>query len=564
MTVNYAKIFNRRQTPQTQPIPGSNQVRNSNFGYSWQVDDWARLDRFLILGAEGGTYYIAERDLVKQNHDAIVRCIQRDGVAVVNRAAKVSGSGRAPKNDPAIFTLALVATHGNAAAKSHAFANLGSVCRTGTHLFHFAEYVNAMRGWGRGLRNAVGRWYVERDADDLAHQAVKYQQRDGWSHGDLLRLAHPKAPSAQHDAVFRWMLAGADSLGEREVKRKVRGEDRVAKYDAVGALPKLIEGFELAKRATCAGEIVKLITDFDLPREAIPTQWLNEAVVWEALLERMPMTAMIRNLGKMTNIGLIGPFSDAKCHIVRKLKDETALHRARIHPLAVLVAQKIYAQGHGDKGALKWSPVSEIVDALDEAFYATFQNVEPCEKPVLLALDVSGSMAVSFIAGSCISAREGSAAMALITAATEPECEIIAFSAPTSGGYGGMHGGGEPGITRVDISPRMRLADVIKRIGSIPMGGTDCALPMLWAARNRLNVSAFITYTDSETWAGNIHPAQALRQYRDAFVGDAKSVVVGMISNGFTLADPNDAGMLDVVGFDTSVPAIIADFVRSG
>jgi len=561
MAINYAKLFNRRVTPQSQPIPGSTQVRNSNSGYSWQVDDWTRLDRFLILGAEGGTYYIGERELVKQNHDALIRCIKADGVRAVNRIVEISDAGRAPKNDPAIFALALVVTHGDTQAKTHAFANLSKVCRIGTHLFHFAEYVNAMRGWGRGLRNAVGHWYVDRGADDLAHQAVKYQQRDGWSHADLLRLAHPKAPSVQHDAIFRWMLAGADSLGEREVKRKVRGQDRFAKYAAVGELPKLVQAFEQAKRASIAGEIVKLIDEFDLPREAIPTQWLNEAVVWEALLERMPMTAMIRNLGKMTSLGLLKPFSDAKRLIVRKLRDATALKRSRIHPLAVLVAQKIYPQGHGDKGALKWSPVSAVVDALDEAFYATFQNVEPCGKPVLLALDVSGSMAGSMIAGSCISAREASAAMALITAATEPEHEIIAFSA-AAGGHGGKWGGGESGITRVNLSPRMRLADVIKRVETIPMGGTDCALPMLWAARNKLDVSGFITYTDSETWAGNIHPAQALRQYRSEFVGDAKAVVVGMTSNGFTLADPNDRGMMDVVGFDTSAPAVIADFVR--
>jgi len=561
LAINYAKLFNRRATSQSQAIPGSTQVPNSGGGYSWAVDDWTRLDRFLILGAEGGTYYIGERDLVKQNHDALIRCIKADGVRAVNRIVEISDAGRAPKNDPAIFALALVVTHGDVPAKTHAFANLNKVCRIGTHLFHFAEYVNAMRGWGRGLRSAVGRWYVERDADALAHQAVKYQQRDGWSHADLLRLAHPKAPSVQHDAVFRWMLAGADSLGEREVKRKVRGEDRVAKYGAVGELPKLIEAFEQAKRATSAGEIVKLITDFDLPREAIPTQWLNEVAVWDALLQRMPMTALIRNLGKMTSLGLIKPFSDAKKLVLRKLKDETALERSRIHPLAVLVAQKIYAQGHGDKGALKWSPVSAIVDALDAAFYATFSNVEPCNKPVLLALDVSGSMAGSMIAGSCISAREASAAMALITMATEPECEIIAFSA-AAGGHGGMWGGGESGITRVNLSPRMRLAEVIQRIEAIPMGGTDCALPMLWAARNKLNVAAFITYTDSETWAGHIHPAQALRQYRSEFVDDAKAVVVGMTSNGFTLADPNDRGMLDVVGFDTSAPAVIADFVR--
>jgi 60 kDa SS-A/Ro ribonucleoprotein len=561
MAINYARLFNRRSTPQSQPIPGSNQVRNSAGGYSWEVDDWTRFDRFLILGAEGGTYYIGERDLVKQNHDALVRCIKADGIRAVNRIVEISNAGRAPKNDPAIFAMALVATHGHVEAKTLAFQNLGKVCRIGTHLFHFAEYVNALRGWGRGLRNAVGRWYVNREADDLAHQAVKYQQRDGWTHGDLLRLAHPKAPSVQHDAVFRWMLAGADSLGEREVKRKVRGEDRVAKYAAVGELPQLIEAFEQAKRATNVIQVVKLIDEFDLPREAIPTQWLNEARVWEALLARMPMTAMIRNLGKMTNVGLIQPLSEAAKLIVRKLGDQTGLKRARIHPLAVLIAEKVYAQGKGDRGSLTWTPVPKIVDALDEAFYATFQNVEPCGKPVLLALDVSGSMAGSMIAGSCISAREASAAMALITAATEPEHEIIAFSA-AAGGHGGKWGGGEPGITRVNLSPRMRLADVIKHVEAIPMGGTDCALPMLWAARNNVNVSAFITYTDSETWAGNIHPAQALRQYRSAFVGDAKAVVVGMTSNGFTLADPNDRGMMDVVGFDTTAPAVIADFVR--
>jgi len=562
MTINYAKNFNRRATPQSQPIPGSAQVRNANGGYTWEVDDWTRLDRFLILGAEGGTYYLAERELVKQNHDAIVRCIKADGVRAVNRLVEISETGRAPKNEPAIFALALVVTHGDAAAKAHAFANLGKVCRIGTHLFHFAEYVNALRGWGRGLRNAVGRWYADRGADDLAHQAVKYQQRDGWSHGDLLRLAHPKAPSRQHDAVFRWMLAGADALGEREVKRKVGGENRVAKYGAVGELPPLIEAFERAKRATIPGEIVKLIGEADLPREAIPTRWLNEAVVWEALLERMPLTAMIRNLGKLTSLGLLQPFSEAKQRVLRKLKDETALQRARIHPFAVLVALKVYAQGHGDKGALKWAPVPAVVDALDAAFYATFQNVEPCGKPLLIALDVSGSMASSMIAGSCISAREASAAMALVTAATEPEHEIVAFSA-AAGGHGGKWGGGEPGITRVDLSPKLRLAEVVKRLEAIPMGGTDCALPMLWAARNKLNVAGFITYTDSETWAGNIHPAQALQRYRREYVGDAKAVVVGMTANGFTLADPADCGMLDVVGFDTTAPAVIADFVRS-
>ena len=36
--------------------------------------------------------------------------------------------------------------------------------------------------------------------------------------------------------------------------------------------------------------------------------------------------------------------------------------------------------------------------------------------------------------------------------------------------------------------------------------------------------------------------------------------VVAMTSNGFSIADPDDGGMLDVVGFNASAPQVIADF----
>jgi 60 kDa SS-A/Ro ribonucleoprotein len=83
---------------------------------------------------------------------------------------------------------------------------------------------------------------------------------------------------------------------------------------------------------------------------------------------------------------------------------------------------------------------------------------------------------------------------------------------------------------------------------------------MIWARKNKIDVDTFVVYTDNETWAGDVHPVQALRDYRNARWIPAKLVVVGMTSKGFSIADPADAGMLDVVGFDTSTPAVIADF----
>jgi 60 kDa SS-A/Ro ribonucleoprotein len=85
---------------------------------------------------------------------------------------------------------------------------------------------------------------------------------------------------------------------------------------------------------------------------------------------------------------------------------------------------------------------------------------------------------------------------------------------------------------------------------------------MLWAQKNKIEIDTFCVYTDSETWAGRIHPVQALEQYRQAMGIPARLVVVGMVSNNFSIADPNDPGMLDVVGFDTAAPQLITSFSR--
>ena len=420
------------------------------------------------------------------------------------------------------------------------------MARIGTHLFHFAEYVKALGGWGRGTMRAFARWYTDMEAGRLAHQAVKYQSRDGWSHRDLLRKAHPVAKDDRQQAIFHWMAKGWESVGE------------VPHPDEVLAT---IWAFERAKRlreTKDVGLLVELIHQYRLPHECVPTEMKRYPEVWEALLPEMGLTAMLRNLGKMTEVGLLGAFSDAERLVVSRLERADALRAARVHPLQILVALNTYAQGHGEKGKLTWKPRRKIVDALDGAFYLAFKAIEPTYARTLLALDVSGSMAGGLIAGMPgITPRAGSAAMALITAAVEPNHELVAF---TNRPGRSMHHGIGSGISPLAISPRSRLDHVVKAVSDLPFGGTDCALPMIWAAENKVPVDVFCVYTDSETWAGNIHPVQALRAYRHQTGIAAKLVVIGMVSNGFSIADPDDGGMLDVVGFDTATPSVIADF----
>jgi 60 kDa SS-A/Ro ribonucleoprotein len=98
--MSYLKQYSIRRTPQSEPIPGADQVRNSAGGFAWAVDDWTRLRRFLILGSEGGSYYAGERELTRENADAVVRCSRgssRASAAGAARCGARSGAGTQPR-----------------------------------------------------------------------------------------------------------------------------------------------------------------------------------------------------------------------------------------------------------------------------------------------------------------------------------------------------------------------------------------------------------------------------------------------------------------------------------
>src|SRR5262249_18040613 len=264
-----------------------------------------------------------------------------------------------------------------------------------------------------------------------------------------------------------------------------------------------------------------------------------------------------------TRVGVLAPGSDGTVKAVEQLADAERIRKARVHPIAVLAALRTYTSGRGARGRGEWSPVREIVNALDAAFYTAFGNVEPTGKRLLLALDVSGSMAGGSVAGvPGLTPRDASAALALVTSATEERYEVLGFHAGRRGWKTRTRrpGWGSDGLTPLAISPKQRLDDAGKTVSDLPFGGTGLGLPMLYALARKREIDTFVIYTDSETWAGDIHPAQALRDYRHASGIGARLVVVGMVSNGFSIADPADPGMLDVVGFDTATPQLISDF----
>lgn len=561
MTSNLKSQVTRKGMTQTSQRTKARpeQIKNAAGGYTFAVSDLDQIKRFLILGSEA-TYYQPGAEVTDENTATLrkVLATQEGAHAVVDLIVEVSTQGRAAKQDYAIFALALASDPNTSADTGYALSKLPAVARTATTLIQFVGFALQFRGWGRALKRAVAEWYTDKGADKAAFQAVKYRQRDGWTHRDLFRVSHPTTVDPAFQALGNYILK-----------------------DEVGDLtPEIVKGFVLAQAPDA--DYVALIEQYRLTWEMLPTQALNDADVWRALIDNgsLPLGALLRQLPKLTRLGLFEKLKDGSRLgvVVKRLTDAEEIERARIHPIAVLIALRTYAEGRSQRGDSTWDPSREVIDALDKAFYLAFKNVVPSGKKFLIGLDVSSSMGSKFRDArgnvSTLSSRDISAALALVTVATEPETHVIGFTGGRSGysyGYGRGNafpkgGSGRLGnsVSNLDsaVDPNRRLDDVISQISGLPFGSTDCSLPMLYALENGLRPDVFLVITDNETWAGEMQPHEALEKYRRETGIDAKLIVLATSPTRSTITDPNDVNSLDIVGFDSAAPSVVSAFAR--
>lgn len=527
----YASMMKPNQKEQARP----DQVKNNAGGFVFKLDPWKQLDRFLILGSDSNTYYQTARELTRQNAVVVEACYTLDYAKTIAIITGISVEGRAPKNDPAIFALALGALNEDVKVRQAVFSEMYKVCRTATHIFQFIDTVRALgKGWGRGLKNAVAKFYTDTPVDQLAYQIVKYRNRHNYSHTRLLQTSHPKFDFEKDNVrseMFKWVVG-------KEFNREV--------------VPQQVVNF-INLQAPGAPVINILREHPNTPWEAIPTEALNNPEVWKLLLPGMGLTALMRNLGKMSTVGVLKSLSKEEAVVVSKLRDEEAIKKSRLHPMNILFAMKTYASGQGFRGTNRWPVNREVVSALEAAFYLSFGTLQPGKKRTFIGLDVSGSMTAS-IANSNLQCREAAAAMAMVTFRQEPQVILRGFTSSS-----GSWGRGSTGLEDLGVGRNDNLDTVLKKVYRSNFGATDCSLPMRYAIDNKLDVDQFVIYTDNETYAGKEHPFTVLKEYRKRSGIMARMVVVGMTSTGFSIADPNDPLSLDVVGFDTAAPALIAN-----
>lgn len=580
---SYAAVVNAPQPQSVQTSP--EQIRNNAGGFVYAADMWTRLNRFLVLGTESNSYYVNAEQKTFQAYDVIQSCLKADGFRTVDMAVKVSQEGIAPKNDAALWVMALACSpkYASADVVKYALANMRLVARTLSYLYQFIEMVQQSRGWGRGLRAAVSNWFDEMGFHGTTYQAIKYRQRNGWTGRDVLRLAHPKFNNAELNAIYRWLTNGMTGMSERKVKRVAKSGSYTQEYPSVAAaLPPIVKAFEAIQQMQKSGtvvstadwevsteidptnilvmlpieqgktvvdEAVRLINKFGLTWEMLPTEMLTEAKIWAALIPNLPYTALMRNLANMTRSKVFAN-RELLTLVCDRLKNEEAIIRARIHPINILAAQMTYAQGKGMKGQNTWEPERRIVEALQDAFPLAFKGIAATGKRILVALDISGSMEAKVNGMEYLSCIQASAALAVSILGSEPDADCVNFNSVA---------------TRSELSPRNRLDVSMKYMEQVNDGSTNCAAPFNYALKQldsgAINsmYDAVILITDTQTWIGNAHTDVAIAKCRQR--NPAMRVVeVALEVNEFTLEKENPL-TLRIAGLDSSAPKLINEFL---
>ena len=515
-----------RSNPPVTTRANDRQIKNNTGGFVYEISDRQRLERFLILGTDGGTYYVTESDLTSQNVSFLEKLIQRSPELVLDVVLDVSTNGRAYRNGPAIFVLALMLNSAPDSFKSQVVNAVPKVARTATMVYDLANFIDNLGGWGRSKRRAIANWFASQSPENLAYQAVKYRQRNGWTLRDLMRLSHP---------------VGLDQRVGNFILGKVDSE--------INSVP-ILNTFRLFQEAQTSGRVVDLIVTADSPVswEMIPTQFLKDEKVWKALFyqDNLKGQALVRNVIRLSRIGAFGDLQFAGDY-AKALTDVEMIRKTRLHPVQYLLAGITYDRGQTDRvngGRRKdWTTNTKIKGALDDGFYASFANVEPSGKRIRIGVDVSGSMSWSSSVGADVTAAEGAAAMAMVLARTEDYVEILGFSNT---------------LKDLHIGSNDSMSDVLRKTRDNNFGWTD---PSLLIDKANNQIDAFVVITDNEVNHGN-HPSLSMKNYRQKTGLDSKLIVMGMTATQISIADPNDPGMLDVAGFDANVPKVVTDFMK--
>lgn len=482
---------------------------NNAGGQAYSMTAKNELAQYAVTSCFNSTFYVTDEKSLERVQELVG---QVDSAFLAKLC--LYASSRAHMKDTPLYILSVLHGRGETEIVRSLFSRVVTNFKKLSVFTRFVRSgVGGRKSFGTALKNEVKAFLTKKTPMQVFNGDVGLSNP---SIGDVIKMVHPKADSAEKNAVFGY-LAGKP-------------------YD-FDSLPTDLKRFELMKRD---------IRDFkelpDVPFRALTNLNLGTDD-WKDIARRMPWGTLRQNLNMLQTKGV---FSDDSfvSEIAAKLADGDSVRNALAFPYQLLTT---YQNVDGIPMKLKL--------ALQDAMEVATENVPTLRGKVVVAVDVSGSMRspVTGYGGTCTKTRcvDVAALFACSLLRKNPEVEVVAFD-------------WNDGLYDPQFNPRDSVLTNAERLARFGGGGTDCSIPFRYLNQQQAKVDTLIMFSDNESWShnggrlGSSTEWLALKRRNK----NAKLVCIDLQPYG-TIQVPDSKDVLNIGGFSDSVFDAIDVFVSN-
>ena len=484
-------------------------TRNEAGGIAYTLTPKQQLAQLAATGCLNSTYYTDAQDQLEQ----VLELAENLDAEFIAKTAVYARQKGFMKDMPALLLAVLAQKDVNMLARV-----FDQVADNGKMLRNFAQIIRSgavgRKSFGNRPKKLMQTWLLTATEKQLLNAAVG----NAPSLADVVKMVHPKPCEAWRAAWFAWLIGKP--------------------YDRA-ALPPITRAFEDYKQS-------RQDALPDVPFQMLTALELNSGD-WAQIARNGSWQQVRQNLNTFLRHDVFAKSKNIKM-VAEKLRDQTAIRRARVLPYQLLTAYQATSE----------QMPSEIREALQDAMETAVQNVPAIRGKVVVCPDVSGSMhsPATGYRGSATSKTRCIDIAALVSAAmlrTNPQARVIPFEQIT---------------VNVPLNPRDSIMTNAQKLVNIGGGGTACSAPLAMLNREKADVDLVVIVSDNESWAdrGQWGGKTGLMKEWDILkqrCPEAKLVCLD-IQPYTTVQMQNRCDILIIGGFSDQVFTLIGSFAEQG
>ena len=483
---------------------------NEAGGIAYTLTPKQQLAQLAATGCLNNTYYADAQSQL----DQVLKLAENLDAEFIAKTAVYARQKGFMKDMPALLLAVLAQKDVNMLARV-----FDQVVDNGKMLRNFAQIIRSgavgRKSFGNRPKKLMQTWLLTATEKQLLNAAVGNSP----SLADVVKMVHPKPREAWRAAWFAWLIG--------------KPYDR----EALPPITRAFEDYKQSREGKLPNVPFQMLTALDLNSGAWAQIACNGS--WQQVRQNLNTFLRHEVFAKSKNIKMVA----------EKLRDETAIARARVLPYQLLTAYQ----------ATSNQMPSEIREALQDAMETAVQNVPVIQGKVVVCPDVSGSMhsSVTGYRGSATSKTRCIDIAALVSAAmlrTNPQARVIPFEQIT---------------VNVQLNPRDSIMTNAEKLANIGGGGTACSAPLAMLNREKADVDLVIIVSDNESWADDSQQWGATTSLMKEWdilkrrCPEAKLVCLDI--QPYTKAQArNRHDILNIGGFSDQVFSLIGSFAKRG